>query len=401
MRKFWVSSLAWTLLASSAIGQAVIATRDVSWPNTTGLGSPALDARVHYPIVPGSQTAELLPNPDGYPVVVFLHGFGMLGSDYNRLGNMLAEEGFVAVMLNTAQYSYTQMEADARAIYGAISAANSEPGNFFEGALQADCVGLLGHSMGGAVIAYVLDSSPSAAQSNPGYLCGLGMAPVNPAIAVASTTVEVPIGLVSGQGDTLTPPAAHAVPYYNSLAPTEGLKFHYEMGASCTHMNMVGFTTNKPDIFDRTSRIAVGFFGQFLGGSVTGLEASLGLDGISDPNLANLEMDAAVPQSWSDGPLRLGTSTRISVAAEAGFAGLLAAQATASATVTSFGPLLLDPASAFSIVETYIPGERLDVVLTVPNSLELLGTSFAVQGAGPTVNSVFQLGSAISFVIEQ
>jgi len=400
MRKFWVSSLTWTLLASTAVSQAVISTRDVSWPNTSGSGTASLDARVHYPIVPGSPTGELLPNADGYPVVVFLHGFGMLGNDYNRLGNMLAEEGFVAVMLNTAQYSYTEMEADTRAIYGAIGVANTQPGGFFENALQADRVGLLGHSMGGAVIAYVLNSSPSATQSNPGYLCGLGMAPVNPAVAVAGTTVQVPIGLVSGQGDMLTPPSLHAVPYYNSLAPSEGLKFHYEMGINCTHMNMVGLTTNNPDIFNRTSRIAVGFFGQFLGGSVVGLEASLGPDGLNDPNLANLEMDAAVPQSWADGPLRIGTSTRISVAAEAGFAGLLAAQTTATATTTSFGPLLLDPASAFSVVETYIPGERLDVILTVPNTLELVGTNFAVQGAGPTVNSLFQLGSAISFEIK-
>lgn len=397
MRNLWVSSLAWTLLASAAVGQATIGTIDVSWQNTLGAGTPVLDARVHYPTVAG--TGQLKPNANGYPVVVFLHGFGMMGNDYSRFGDQLAEAGYVAVMLNTAQFSYVDMELDTHAMFTAVGAANVEPGNFFEGALQADCVGLLGHSMGGAVIAYVLNSDPAAGQTNPGYLCGLAMAPVNPAITGGSAVVEVPIGIVSGQGDTLTPPAVHAVPYYNSLAPSEGLKFHYEMDSTCTHMNMVGLSTSSPAIFDRTSRIAVGFFGQFLGGSLVGLEPSLGPDGASDPNLANLEMDAAVPQSWADGDLRIGQQTRISVAAEAGFAGLLAAPATGSGTATSFGTLLLDPALAFSVVETYIPNERLDVILTVPNSYELVGTNFAVQGAGPTITDPFLLGSAISFTI--
>ena len=205
--------------------------------------------------------------------------------------------------------------------------------------------------------------------------------------------------MVSGEGDTLTPPSTHATPYYNSLQTSEGLKFHYQMGTGCTHMNMVGLTTVYPGVFERTSLIVSGFFGQFLGGSLVGLDQVLGPDGQNDPNLSNLVMDAAVPQSWASGGLSIGAQTRISVAAENGFAGLLAAQATALPTTTSYGPLLLDPASAFSVTETYIAGERLDVMLTVPNTSELIGTSFAVQGAGATINSLFKLGSAINFVI--
>lgn len=397
MRTPWVTSLALALLVSAAVGQNSISTIDVAWPNASGVGSPVLHARVHYPSV--STTTEIQPTTNGYPVVVFLHGFGMMGNHYNRLGDWLAEEGFVAVMLNTAQYSYTDMEADARAMLPAIAAANQQPGGFFEGLLRSDRVGLLGHSMGGAVIAYVLNEDPNSASTNPGYLCGLGFTPVNPAIAVAGAMVEVPVGLVSGLGDTLTPPALHAIPYYNSLAPSEGLKFHYQMDLSCTHMNIVGLTSTNPKAFTRACRISSGFFGQFLSGSLVGLDAILGPDGQSDPQLASLEMDAAVPQSWASGALEIGTTTRISVAAEDGFAGLLAAQATSLPVATSFGPLLLDSASAFSVVETYIVGERLDVLLTVPNTPLLVGTTFAVQGAGATINSVFQLGSAVSFVI--
>ena len=36
----------------------------------------------------------------GYPVVVFLHGFGMLGNDYSRIGELLASEGKETTSLN-------------------------------------------------------------------------------------------------------------------------------------------------------------------------------------------------------------------------------------------------------------------------------------------------------------
>ena len=400
MPNLWVSSLACTVLLSAAVGQHHVSTIDVAWPNTSGAGSPTLFARVHYPSVASTTTAALQPSQNGYPVVVFLHGFGMLGNDYSRLGDVLGSEGFVAVMLNTARYSYTEMEDDARAIYDAIAVANRQSGGFFEGQLQGDRVGLLGHSMGGAVIAYVLNADPTAPAVSPGYSCGLALAPVNPSIAIAGTIVQVPLGLVSGQGDTLTPPALHAAPYYHSLAPSEGLKFHYQMGLSCTHMNMVGLTTNYPAVYDRASRIAVGFFGQFLGDSFVGLDAALGPDGLNDPNLASLDMDAAVPQTWASSDLTIGMTTRVSVAAENGFAGLLAAHTTSVAFPTLWGPLLLDPTSAFSIAESYIVGERLDVFLTVPNTPGLVGVTFAVQGAGATISSGFRLGSAIKFVIK-
>ena len=41
----------------------------------------------------------------------------------------------------------------------------------------------------------------------------------------------------------------------------------------------------------------------------------------------------------------------------------------------------------------------MDVIISVPNIMALVGTSFAVQGAGPTVNTPFILGSALGFEI--
>lgn len=400
MRNLWVSSLAWALLAASVVGQStVISSTEVSWANSYNVGTPVLTATVHYPAVAAVPNAAIQPTTTGYPVVVFLHGWGRLGSEYTRLGHELAKLGIVAIMLNTAQFNYTAMESDARAMFGAIVLANVQVGGFFEGKLDARRVGLLGHSMGAAVIAYVLNEAATATSTNPGYKCGLGLAPVNPAIAVAGTMVHVPIGLVSGQGDMLTPPATHAIPYYQSLVPLDGLKFHYQMNSACTHMNLVGLETIPSEVFSRTKKVVQGFFGQFLSGNVLGLEAVLGVDGLSDPNLVQVDMDAVVPQTWASSSLRVGATTRISVAAEAGFAGLIVADSMGLPTLTFIGTLLLDPATAFSIAETFIVGERLDVLITVPLVPQLIGTSFAVQGAGATIDSVFKLGSALSFTI--
>jgi predicted esterase len=339
------------------------------------------------------------PTVSGHPVVVFLHGWGRLGSDYYRIAHELAEMGIIAVMMNTGQHSYAVLERDARAMFEVLGTLSTQLDGFWEGAIDTSRVGLLGHSMGAAVISLVLNEGRNQLLTNPGYVCGLGLAPVNPAIVCSGSEVHVPFGLVSGRGDLLTPPPAHAIPYYNSLVPTEGLKFHYQLNANCTHMNLVGLAPNNPEIFARSRKICRGFFGQFLVGSLSGLEAILGVDGQADPNLVVVDVDSAVPQSWAADEMRVGSLTRVSVAAEAGYAGLIVASSMGLPTNTVIGTLLLDSSTAFSVGETVIAGERLDVMIYIPLLPEMIGVEFAVQGAGATISTSLSLGSALCFTI--
>jgi hypothetical protein len=171
------------------------------------------------------------------------------------------------------------------------------------------------------------------------------------------------------------------------------------MNANCTHMNLVGLAPDNPEVFDRTRKICQGFFGQFLVGSLTGLESVLGLEGQSDVNLLGVDVDSAVPQSWAAGEMRAGMTTRVSVAAEAGYAGLVVASSLGSPTNTMIGTLLLDSATAFSVGETVMAGERLDVMIHIPLLPEMIGAEFAVQGAGATINASLSLGSALCFTV--
>lgn len=401
MSKSWISSIVGVLLSGAAVAQNAVGLADVAWPNPMPGGTPTLSARIHYPAQASGFGTRMLsiPGPDGFPVVVFLHGYGQLGNDYAAIGDSLAEEGYVAVMLNTAMHSYLDLELDARGMFTALDIQNSTIGSPFVGRLNMEEVGLLGHSMGGTVISYVLHHDLSSNSGNPGYTCGLALAPVDPALGNAGSQVRVPLGIVSGQGDLLTPPANHAVPYYQSVTPLSGLKFHYMMGPACDHLNIVGLQPQYPSVFERSEKIILGFFGQFLSGSTLGLEAVLGVDGESDPNLASLEVETSVPQAWSNGPLRIGQVTRVSVALEGGWGGLLAANSMSLPTPTPIGSLLIDPSTTFTLAEGPVMTQRLDVDILVPNMMSLVGSTFAVQGGGATINDPFLLGSALGFEI--
>ncbi|MEZ6037359.1 MAG: hypothetical protein R3F29_07755 [Planctomycetota bacterium] len=396
MRITWVVSLAMSLMASFASAQAPgVGVRDVSWVNASGAGTPILDARVHYPSAVGGVNAPLSPLAGGRPVVVFLHGYGWLGSDYWAIGDHLAQEGFIAVMLNTAQWDFVAMEHDGRAMFAALAAANGSTSSFFHHQLNMQKVGLMGHSMGGGVAAYVMFDVAGHPLANPGYECALSLAPVNPGAPAMS--VRAPYGIVSGDGDLVTPPLQHSEPFYEMLSPVEGLKFHYHMDWGCDHMNLAGLSPAAPEVFDRTMAIATGFFGQFLGRGYNGLESVLGVDGLADSHLVQVDRQIVTPVIWCDAPLNVGNLSRITVVSENGYVGLLGAQSIAAPMATPLGELLLDPGTAFALAESLTATQRFDIYLAVPNDPLLVGATFAVQGAGATVASPFLLGSAMMF----
>ena len=400
--------IALALWCSALAGQQPVGTMDVSWPNTSGNGTPMLDARLHYPAVAAGVGTRMKspPRSVGFPVIVFLHGYAVLGNDYGAMGDAIAEAGYVAVMLNTAMFSHTTMELDTQALYGAMTAETTDPQSPYYGKFDMERAGIMGHSMGASVIVYLLNEDPSTDPTtyciNPGYACGLALAPVDPALASSfMPVVEVPVGCISGLGDTLTPPVVHALPFYQSIDPKQGIKFHYMFGAACDHLNMCGLAPNTPAVFDRVQTIFRGFFGHFMQGSVTGLEGILGVDGQSDPNLASFQVETYVPQTWSDGQLSIGQTSRISVSIGGIFGLVLAANSLSALPVTTpFGDLLIDPVTVATFQQGLSATERFDAPISVPNTSSLIGVELALQGAGPTSTAPFRLGSALSFVIQ-
>ena len=396
MRKLWLS-LACVFAVASAPAQEFypVGVHDVAWTNTTGFGTPTLSAQVHYPAQTSGVDALPLQRAGGWPVAVFLHGYSLLGSDYADFGHALAEAGYVAILLDTAQFNPIELEHDARAVYKALPRANVAIGTLLRGMFDLNRTVLMGHSMGGYAAAFVLVEATGHQFNNPGYVAGLAFAPVDPGPAAAAL-IRVPFGIVVGEADLVTPPAQHAEVFYNDVGTETGIKFLYTMGTSCNHMNVVGLDPAFPQVFGRTKAIALGFFGQFLETDMRGLDSVLGPAGVESPLLSSLDHEVLTPQVWTELKLQLGVTSRVSLTAENGLCGLIGATDLAPFPLqTIIGELLVDPVSAFPMAETVLTTQRLDVMITVPSQESLVGMTFALQGVGPTAGEPFLLGSAV------
>src|SRR5262249_1432017 len=161
-----------------------------------------------------------------------LHGYGQFGRDYVALGDAWTAAGFVVVQLDTAQWNYLTLWDDGIAMFAALAAANVQPHDRFAGAFDMAHVGLAGHSAAGGTAGLVL-------ALNPGYRCGLALAPVTPG-PVAAGMVDVPFGIVVGTGDTTTSAGTHAEPYFHAVGSQQGFKFLYTMNLDCNHLNVAG-----------------------------------------------------------------------------------------------------------------------------------------------------------------
>jgi len=397
MRTLFASLL---LLAVPLAAQSpfAVGTRDVSLPNTSGQGSANLTARVHYPAAVAGTNAAVLPRAGGWPVVVFLHGFAAVGNNYAPIGNALAANGFVAVMSNTMQFDNQGQEYDGRALYSVLSVADATAGGPFAGALDMGNAGLLGHSMGGGNVGNVLSN-------NPGYRAGFGMAPVTPRGSNAAA-VRVPMGIVVGQGDSIAPAATYAQPFYASLTGYGDAKGYYLMNGDCTHLNVCAFSlisATDNAVFARSMAITLGWFDRWLRNGPLGLDAVFGPAPRGDARLVTASQQFTSPQVFASGLFAVGQTTRLSVAAEAGFAGIGFASSLAPSLATPFGDLLLDAPSAVlqwsGLTGSGASAQRYDASVAVPVDPVFAGFSFAVQALGVDRNGALRLGNALAFTI--
>lgn len=384
----------WALpVPASAQSSHQVGWHDVVLANPSGFGSPALAARIAYPAAAHGRNVPVLPQAGGWPVIVFLHGYAQLGRDYQALGEAWARAGFVVAQLDTAQWNFLDLWDDGIAMFGALGAANAASGTLLAGAFDMQRVGIAGHSMGGATTGLVL-------ACNPGYRCGLALAPVFPGVTAAGM-VTVPFGIVVGTGDMITPPGIFAEPFFEAVASQHGLKFLYTMNVECDHMNVAGLSMSPtPDVFARVVDVGAAFFRHFLLEDSNAIERCVGPTALAESRLVSVQQRIAEPRVWASRPLRIGRRTRLSLAAEEGIGAILVAGSTAPAMPTVVGTLLLDPASAFAWRVAELPRERrIDAMLEVPDDPLLAGFTIAFQAIGATPVEPLLLGTAVQFTI--
>jgi acetyl esterase/lipase len=300
--------LSLTVAAHSQTVHAVhmVGQRDLGWTNPTKQGSPLLFTRVLYPSATGGVNAPIEPCATGWPVIVFLHGYAILGRDYVELASHWVSSGFAVVLVDSSMFAFFDEAADAVAQHAAILAANHDEGSFFHGAFDTGRMAIAGHSMGGGAMALAL-------ANNPGYRCGFALAPAWPGTSWTSQ-VTVPMAIAVGDGDVVTPWYLHAFPYYLSLMPQSGLKTWYLLDGECGHMNIVGLAGAQDPAFARIADLTVGFFRHFLDIDPSGLDRCLGPCVANTPQLLMHDTAIVQPRLWSDQSPAVGTIVRISIA---------------------------------------------------------------------------------------
>ncbi len=374
------------ILASSLSAQSQLyGFKDFAFPNQSGQGASRLDTRVYYPSTSTGANAPIKPRAGGYPVIVMLHGFSAIGNDYSMIGRHFADKGYVVALPNTSRLVGTTQTQEALALLPALKIANSS--GFLKGALDEDKVGIAGHSMGG-------NSAFTVLANNPGYQCGLAIAPINASNVI--NKVRVPIGVIHGKGDWILNWRLHGLPTYNAANNYTDLKFLYLMTNQCGHNNVAGIlviTQRDLQVWERGVRVMQGFFDKFLVDQPEGMEEVAGLDARSASVLNKLYIQSKVPSMWVGGTPEIGKIATATLLAETG-PTVLAAALTTTKISLSFGLLQLDPASLVILKQGTIGSNRLlSIQLNIPNDPTLRGRTFPVQGLGQNNSQSLRLSN--------
>ena len=164
---------------------------------------------VWYPAEESS--AEAIPLGGDFPVFIMAHGFLMSATDYEDLALLLVNSNYIFVALDTEQGLMPDHESlgldlsfVANQIVGGVSLG------FLDESLSGR-VAIGGHSMGGGA------SWLAAAQtSSIDAVVAMAPADTDPSAILAGENITIPVLVISGAADTVTPPETQHEPIYNS-----------------------------------------------------------------------------------------------------------------------------------------------------------------------------------------
>ncbi|MHC4078595.1 MAG: alpha/beta hydrolase family protein [Planctomycetota bacterium] len=254
------------------------------FPNPTKNGNKRLTAMVFYAAKKNGQETPVLPQKDGYPVVVVLHGLGTRAWIMYAMASQMVQAGYIVVANDTGQFDPRTQANDAAALFAAMVAENKNKESEFKGQLDMSRAGICGHSMGGGNTVRVL-------ANNPGYKAGFCFSPWSGKVLPNGKAVYVdryapkvttPLGIVHGTGDRILPWRDHAHRYIEAMKETPAPKFLYLLNRDCDHINVAvaGPLSGKRSkaVFYGCAELAVAFFDCHLRDQPAALDKLLGKD---------------------------------------------------------------------------------------------------------------------------
>ncbi|MCX8112297.1 MAG: dienelactone hydrolase family protein [Bacteroidia bacterium] len=185
---------------------------------TGGFGSGGgpgrqIQTEIYYPATTSGTNAPIRSGI--YPVVVIGHGFLMPWSEYQNLWEALVPYGYVVALPRTEgsfSPSHQDFALDLRVVAQRMVAEGQRSNSPFYQRIHPK-VALMGHSMGGGCAVLAAQNF-----SDAHCVVGLAAANTNPSAITAASQVSLPVLMLAGSGDSVTPPHQHQLPIYNALA---------------------------------------------------------------------------------------------------------------------------------------------------------------------------------------
>ena len=221
------------LLPLVAAAQFPIGSRNITFTDPSR-GGRQIPCEVYYPAVTaGNNTAVAAGS---FPLLSFGHGFAMGVNAYYNLRDAFVPEGYILVLPTTEggllpAPSHGEFGLDLAFVIAEMQGEGADPASPFFGHV-ASTAAVMGHSMGGG-------ASFLAAAGSPLVTTVVNYAPAetNPSAIAAAGNVQVPVLVLAGSQDCVTPPASNQVPMYNAVP--SGCKAYVELtgGGHCNFAN--------------------------------------------------------------------------------------------------------------------------------------------------------------------
>lgn len=378
--------------------QHEVGKRSIALSNPTSKGSPTLYSTVFYPATSTGIGTPLLPRQTAYPLAVFLPGFIAYGWMYVELGHHLAASGYIAVMSDGPLKNLDLQVEDGVALLAALQKENERQGSFLAGALDTDRAALIGHSSGASNVFRVL-------ARNPGYRLGVPLAPFlgqdGKFLDPYFPKIAVPMVMISGAGDKITPWGSHAYKAFKECAYRH-IKLFYLMNESCNHMTVAAWINGRPidrEIFGNSMLVVTGALDHFLQEDPRALDAVLGEKAEGAKYFRSLFLQLEEPVLFKRGSEALGGAVEFEIAWEGGLGAHMWA-ASRTRIRTPAGWWLLDLAT-FGVVHSGMieRDKRLTFRLPIPKDPALRGLVVPLQGIAVWQGARFKLTGGVDLVI--
>lgn len=225
-------------------------------------------ALLFYPAAARGQDQAFVRAGAPYPAVTFGHGFLQVVTRYQSTLEHLATHGYFSIASESQGGLFPDHDAfaeDLRHCLTYLEVENTRVGSRFEGGVAVGRYGASGHSMGGGASLLATARDPRIRA-----VATLAAAETDPSAIAAMRQITVPVRLIAGSSDTITPPSRHQQPMYDAGGPPRQLPI-LQGGWHCGFQDSSVFGCDSGSMpratqLAYTRRLLTGFFNLYLKG---------------------------------------------------------------------------------------------------------------------------------------